>query len=519
MRSFPDRIPFTRDVRFIALCYFLTVCVMLAPVFAVEHTLTIDLINHMARQYVREVLPQGGVLAKIYMYQWTVIPYLAIDLFVAPLQKFFSLYDCARILVGTIITLWVLAPCVLHRALWGQWSLWPLLASLVVYNANLTWGFASFLLTAACAVLVFSAWILTEKKATKTRLALFSVAGFVLYCGHLFGFGLFAVLLGGYEISRLEKPSFGKLVKKGFYLAPLFVPAAVHFLYQSLTTPPGHGTDTLMFTWADRKTMLLSPFIDGMATVGNVAQHSVASTNFWLLLVTLAFFSLRGSLAVQRNMVLALLLLTIAALVTPPKLLGVSLTHFRLPFVVLSLLVASARVSEKRDIAYAVFGVAFAIVLTLRMCTITDNWKAYDVQSREFIAKTQFIKPGQKVLVTNRHYPLGFIEHYHTGSLLVIERQAFIPNLFSGMHIFHAIGDYQRLSPATAMHPMNAKMLQVALDRKDPKLGEPDFAYFKTWWKDYDYVIAYQTAQDKPFYPRYLKPVAKGSYFSVYKVK
>ena len=518
----PDCYAFTQRRWFIAISFIAVVCVLLVPVMSVEHMQTIDLVNHLARQFVRAEIPSGGVLSKMYTFQWMIIPDLAVDAFIAPLQHYFSIYDCGRLLVGAIIILWTFAPLALHRALWGRWSVWPLLASMVVYNGNLTWGFDAYLLTSACAVIAFAGWVATENKPAIARVAGFTLLSFVLYSGHLIAFGVFGVLVGGYELSKLYfagdlRPS--ALFRRGIFLSPLFGPELLHFVYLNVTSPPAHGTDTIAFSVMDRLMTLLSPFLDGMTTVGETPHTQVALLNFLFLACVVGFLALRNSLAIHRNMIPSLVVLFVAAAIMPPKLIGVSYTHLRLPFVAVSLFLSSLEAREKKGHVYAAIAACFAVLTVVRIAFIADNWKIYDAQSKEFIARTAFIHAGEKVLVTNNRYPAAYVEHYHTASLLVIENQAFIPNLFSGTHVFHAIGDYLRLSPATATHPLDAKLLQLALDGKNPRLNEPAFSYWKTWWKDYDFVIAYQPPGHGDFYQKQLQPVSEGSFFTVYKVK
>ncbi len=506
----------------ISACFLTLWGILLTPLLSVQHPQAIDLINHLARQYVRAQIPVNQVLSNIYVFKWIIVPDLAIDLFVAPLQHFFSIYDCGRILIAMIITLWSLAPLVLHRALWGRWNLWPLLALMVVYNGNLTWGFAAYLLTSACAVIAFSSWVLTEKFSSIIRLTIFAPIAFGLYCGHLIAFGIFGVLVSCYELTRLieaNRLSAREMVNTLVFLLPLFLPEILHFLYLNIVLPPAHGTHTVMFSWPDRLMTLLSPFVDGVTTAGDEVHTQVAIFNMLFLGCVVGWLALNGKIKLHSRMLIAILILFFVAGIMPPKFIGVSFTHLRLPFVVLSLFLASIKVEKINQWSGVAISAVFAALIFTRVEQIKTNWMIYDRQSEEFITKTSRIKPGDKVLVTNNRYPASYVEHYHTASLLVIENNAFIPNLFSGTHVFHAKGDYLRLSPATATHPLNAALLQIALEGKNPKLYEPDYSYWKTWWKDYDYVVAYQPSGEKNFYPKQLDIVTEGSFFTLYKVK
>ena len=218
--------PFYQTGWFTAVAWFGVTLALLSPLFLVQHPQNIDLINHLARQFVRHA-DDASPLHKFYEFKWLLVPYLSIDAFVELFIRFFSVYTCGKILLGTVIVIWTAAPVVLYRALWGRWSAWPLFGSLVIYNASFAWGFVAYMLTAGFAVLVFAGWVATDKKnADKNwkRTALFSLLCFLIYCGHLFAFGLFGLMLGAYELSKLSAAgtvTAKKFIRRALDLAPL----------------------------------------------------------------------------------------------------------------------------------------------------------------------------------------------------------------------------------------------------------------------------------------------------------
>jgi hypothetical protein len=487
-------------------CYGAVTLFLLTPLFFVQHPQSVDLANHLARQFARNMPHQG-----VFEYHWMLFPYLVFDVLAAGLMHFFSLYDTGRIILGLAYVVWVAAPVMLYRALWKEWGLWPLLAALVAYNGNTVWGFAAYSITAGAGVLLLAAWIMTEACDTGARawmrVAVFSVLAFLVYLGHLTGFTVFGLLIGLYEVNKLyaaRQLNIKNLVARGLRLAPLGLPAMAHFAYVSLKFPPKQNVLTLMPQFGDRLATICSPFFDGLQTEGGHIVPHIDYPAAFMVVATVVYLLLNRAI-------------TMHALVMPALLLGISFIHYRLPFLAVALAIASSRVRISVPAA-RVIATCFAAALLLRGVAVESIWQAYDGQVRELIAQSEMIKPGDRVLVVNRQYDTSFIEHYHTGSFLTIERQAFVPNLFVVMQFFMPVGDYARLSHATATHPIDARLLQLALDHS-PALDMPEAEYFRTWWRDFDYVVAWEHDVDDAFYPAQLTPVAEGSFFKIYKVK
>lgn len=505
----------------IALAYAVTACALLFPLFTVAHPQSIDLANHLARLYVRGHQATSPALASFYEYRSMLFPYLAVETLSRPLLLFLDVYQTGRALMGMSVLLWLAAPALLYRALWKEWSLWPLLSSLVVYNANTAWGFTDYTITSALAMIGLAGWIASEGAKAVPRATGSALAGFAIYCCHLQGFVVFGLLIGGYELGKMIQDrtlKFRDFIFRGLLLAPLFLPGVLHFLYLSFTQPPVQALGTTPASWADRVLVLASPFMNGLHTgSGTQTLQDISTAAPLLLVAAYALLAFRKAITVHKYMIVSLVLLTLLALFIPPRILGISFTHYRLPFVAVALLIASTQPKMTGDILYKLLAAAFVLVLGSRLADMSAIWQRYDAQAQEFIREAAVIKPGSKALVVNREYPSRFVEHYHTGSLLTVERQAFIPNLFTVMQFFRAKGDYARISHPNATHPMDARNLQVAVRGKDARLKRPG-TYFRTWWKDYDYVVAYESGTDKPFMPALLKPVARGSYFVIYEV-
>lgn len=500
-------------------CYGAVTLVLLVPLFFVQHPQSIDLANHLARQFARNMPYQG-----MYEYHWMLFPYLAFDVLAAALMRVFSLYDTGRIILGLIYIVWVAAPVMLYRALWKEWGLWPLMAALVVYNGNTVWGLAAYSIAAGAGMLLLAAWIMTEKydagASAWIRVTVFSVFAFMIYLGHLTGFTVFGLMIGLYEVNKLYDAghiSVKGIAARALRLAPLGLPAMAHFAYLSLEYPPKHNVQTLMPQLGDRLAMIGSPFFDGQQTE---AGHIVAHFNYpaaLMLMTTVIYLLVNKTIKMHPYMKLPVATITIAALAMPAMLFGISFIHYRLPFLAVSAAIAASRpaISMRAGSIIALF---FAAALLLRVMAVESIWYAYDDAVHELITHSEMIKPGDRVLVVTRGHDIAFIEHYHTGSFLTIERQAFIPNIFAVMQFFMPVGQYAQLTHPTATRPIDSRMLQLALDHS-PALDLPRLQYLHNWWRDFDYVVSWEPPKSDALYPAQLSPVAQGSFFKIYKVK
>ena len=82
--------------------------------------------------------------------------------------------------------MWVIGPALIHRALFGNIGVAPLLAAFFAYNANFTWGFLNYYFAMGAAFLVFAAWIATDGRRSALHLLGFAVAVTAVYFSHLF---------------------------------------------------------------------------------------------------------------------------------------------------------------------------------------------------------------------------------------------------------------------------------------------------------------------------------------------
>ena len=353
------------------LAYGAVLLALLVPLLLSDHPRMVDLPNHLARHFIGGAIAGSEALQSYYDFSWRLIPNLAGDALHVPLSWFLTSYDAGRVTLGLSIALWLAAPVALHRVLWGRTSLWPLFAALVIYNANLAWGFENYVLASALSVLLFALWIAWRDRPQTYRLLIFAVLASGVYLAHVVAFGLLGLLVLTFEAGDLwrrrqqhQEAHLGRLATA----ALPFGPGALHFLSVLATSQSAHGSGMVFGTLGERVAVLLSPTVQFLGT-GDLLLFAVLMAVFLFGVCRRRWFRLHPAMAP------VLLVLAVAAAVAPVKLMGVWLIHFRLPFVLVVLLVAASRWEGPSLALRQGFAVLFAAVLAARLFDITLNWR------------------------------------------------------------------------------------------------------------------------------------------------
>src|SRR5215208_12915 len=91
-----------------------------------------DYPNHLARMFAIAKLRESPALLGFYEVNWALIPNLIMDLLTPPLVPLVGVYAAGRLFLGAALLVMLTGPMVLHRALHGSWSAWPLVGGVFV---------------------------------------------------------------------------------------------------------------------------------------------------------------------------------------------------------------------------------------------------------------------------------------------------------------------------------------------------------------------------------------------------
>lgn len=513
--------------RRLVVLYLVLILAVLSPMFVVEVVPLADLPNHMARIHILAQIDRDPALATHYRVNWAMQPNLAIDLLLTPLARFLPALELGRwFTVLTVLSL-VGGTLALHRALHGRIGLWPAAALLFVYNHALTWGFLNFLFGLGIGFALLAGWIATGDRAGWRRTAIFAVAGLGLYFIHLMSLGLYAGLVGLWELGRLGGAEDRRRLLRGWMLgAAQFLPAAMLYL---ATLPP--SVDNSEFDWGTvglRLRGLWSPVLTDIGAADAVVGLFVAV----LLVLGLArrwFLPAPGTL-------LPLLVLAAGALLAPTWLYGrfggVFGVDIRLWVGLAFFAVASMRYTGPANLG-PVLATLAVLVLGLRIYQTQENWRIYDAQIREYRTAARSIEPGSRILqMQERSLPVvGSPAHFrglyfHLTSFSVIDRSVFSPLLFTDPRKQPVLA-----APALAEidSPVGAPLSPGAVRAwADPSVfdwfkGEVevgDQRHYGYMWQDrFDYLVAVRHEDGANPAPELLETVARGSFFTIYRIR
>jgi len=510
--------------------YLILGALTLSPLLATAVPPLVDYPDHLARMWILLHAKDIPALASNYIVDWRLSPNLAMDLVVPSLARLMPLEDAGRLFVALTMASLVLGTMTLHRALYGRIGLWPLASLLFVYNSVLYWGFVNFLFTLGLALVTFSAWVASERWPAHWRALVFALPASLLLVFHLFGFGIYGLLVASYAFGKLrqERRWTGANLRTTAIVMAQFIPAVLLW-----AAALGNGGASYTRYHLEYKLMdLVAP-----ATFGWMPRPLD-----WAVLVLTIFFLCyaKGSGAVRLapSMRWPIMAMIVAAVVMPNWLAGGWAADLRLPIALPFVVLASMRFAGTRR-ALGCFAVVALALLGIRVWTVTESWRDADRRFAEFRAASRSIPEGARLLVVEtpmtpdecridgvpfalaQREPLAL---WHMPALAAIDRSAFLPYLF--------FNGWNPLRP----HPRNAGLYQahgtlllpsqlVASASPDWRPSAPDWPdelgempYWVNWPDKFDFVLWIDFSRMPGPLPEQLQPWAGGSFFKIYRV-
>jgi hypothetical protein len=393
------------------------------PVLLCETLPLIDYPNHLARMHILSALPSSARLQNYYAIAWQPLPNLAMDLTVPHLARWMPLAWAGKAYVVVTLCLMSGGAAVLHRALYGRWSAWPLLAFLLIYDHALLWGFLNYLSGIGVSLFALAAWIALRPRPW-LRFPLCAIFALVLFFSHLLAFGLYGVMAMGYEAGMIFRErlrparAVGALIVAG---APLLPPAAIYLL---LTPKPGGGY--IAYNDLMDKIPLLFNIFNNYSFPFDAACFATA-----VLATGFAFWRRWVRLHPAIAMPLGLLLLTY--LLMPDQLATASGADGRIPLLLALLLVAGSSWTAPKKAAVRAFMGAALILFLVRLSAVGAEWLENDRFYAQLLPAFDQIPAGSRVAVAN---PSGTVDLpapslCHFPALAVVRRNAFVPTVFA----------------------------------------------------------------------------------------
>ena len=394
------------------------------PVLICDTLPLFDYPNHLARMHILADLARSPELQRFYEIVWRPVPDLAMDAIVPTLAHVMPLDWAGKAFV--LLTLLLLAggAAALHRALFGVWSAWPCLAFLLLYSRILLWGFLNYLFGLGLGLCATALWIALRRQSPALRLAFGVPAALALFFAHLLAFGLYGVMVMGYEAGQLlQRPSARGRAAAGLALAGVtFVPALVILF----TVTPGAIGGAVRYGHLARKLDLLFSVFDNYSRPFDVACFAVAA-------LALIFLFWRRWVRLAPAISVPLALLALVYLAMPSQLATASGADHRIPLLLFLVLVAGSEWTAPRAAARRVFLAAALALFAARLGVVTAVWHDSDKVYASLLPALDQLPAGSRVAVA---YPPEALNSEatplaHFPTLAIVRRDAFVPTLFA----------------------------------------------------------------------------------------
>ena len=499
-------------------CYALLFCVACFPVFFFADLPLGDSLNHAARTYILNNLPTDPLLQKYYAVHWDLFSFQSTDLLLPPLARWFGLQAAMQLFVAIAFALLIAGTAAVHRVLFGRVGLWPAAAFLFLYNFPLLSGQISFLFSTGLCLLLFAAWVATERWPRAIRLPVFAGASFGLMLCHFFAFSAYGLLVVCFAFVRARRAStWGEKLRRLAEAGLPLVPSAICFLLffgPTIYGPTSYGR------MLDKTVALLA----GTANYGDWPDFLLTL----VIIISLWWLNRRKRIAFAIDMRLPVFVLLLTAIAMPSLLRGVFAADLRLPCLLYFLLVAASEVRlEGRRHAIA-FATGVLALLLLRVGTTTILWSDIEAGYREFRAADQKLERGSRVAVTPT-------PHWFISCFAVIDRQVFLPVIYTAATPLALTPEAQLLysdtlarSRTVRWHPDSSNFASVDPEtvRQVEQVGQRisnDDSFSSTidwsdWPERFDYIIDFHLGHPENPVPALLTEVVRGSYFAIYRI-
>src|SRR5262249_18080408 len=121
----------------------LLVIALAIPFVLVDVPPVLDYPNHLARYFLL-AHPADPVTSLMYGSPWAYLPHIGMDVLGSVLLRFTDVHVGGRILLALSLFAPIIGVIAYHRAVFREWSWWPLASGLLAYNGAFFLGFMNF---------------------------------------------------------------------------------------------------------------------------------------------------------------------------------------------------------------------------------------------------------------------------------------------------------------------------------------------------------------------------------------
>ena len=342
----------------------------IVPVLVVDTLPLHDFPGHYARLRILAAYDHDPAFASHYERLSFLLPNIAFDAVVLALSSVMTVKTASQLFVAAAVLMCGIGVACLQRALFGELSLSVIAGVMLALNGILLWGFVNYLFGVGLMLLAFAAWVASRSRML--QLATGTAASLLLLFSHLVAFGLYALLVFGWEVEGLlrRRWPFARVAASGLQ----FVPATLLFL-----TMRTASEDPLAFRWVNHPAEKLEFIVRSLTTLVPPADLALGLA----ALVILAMAARRRlRLALDPRMRLPLSIVGLAFVALPFSMFGSHFLDARIPIAFFLLLAGSARLTAADSGARRAAEATLAGACLIRVATIVAAWSGYDAAFR-----------------------------------------------------------------------------------------------------------------------------------------
>jgi hypothetical protein len=503
---------------------------LLVPLLTVAVPPLTDYPNHLARCYVLAFGNSDPVLHRMFSAHWQIIPNIGVDLLLPALMRVFAPLIAGKIMLALCLLLPASGAVALSYAYFRQRSFWQIAAGFAAFNALFLMGFMNFEISIGIALWGAAGWIAYREKYPIATVLLSMLFGTLVFFFHLFGFCLFALLIGSYEMSllldldlRTRRDQRIAATRVVYFAEALLVPVILY-----AASPLEHVDSAPGWPHLGQKvSALFVPFLD----YSSLFDIMTAVPVIGFLIACLIAKRVRLS----RAALICCSFLLLAFAIVPRSFKGVYFVDTRLPVMMGFMLFAGFLPRGLPSRRWTAVGFLIAALFVARIGFITSVWvhSQRDIQDvREVISS---VTPGSRVMaadVVPKDNPAWFASmpmgrrlpeltptYWHLASFVLLDRRAFWETIFSvdSQQPIRIEEPYRDLRAIESPPPNYISLATTHIPAADLER----FPFLVDWSHKFDYVLILN-AEGAPglehFVPEHLRLISRRGIAALFKV-
>jgi hypothetical protein len=387
---------------------------------------------HIARAFILGSWSDAPALQEYYDIRSYILPNMGMDLSLLLLGKLIPIEIAGRIFIAITFAATLSGSFFLHLTLFQRATLWPLASSFVLFNGILLIGFTNYLLGIGLVLWAVALWIRVGTRGAPVRIACGTLFSVTLFFAHLVSFGLFAIIIAGYELQRSIETfrNNSRAAIKNLVTGAAIFAVPMMLFFQSSTSKESssiirYGEPFIKTKLGHLETLFSNyPIVDALQAV--------------VLMVFFMIVLCKGRLRLARQMRLPAAMLVITFLVMPGQALSAAMIDYRLPVFICFFLISVSMLEMKNEAWQRGLIVGMAGFLVLRSFFVSAIWNGDEEIIQEYRNAFSDMPSGAMMFVTNgepfsrtlaslgRQTPIE-----HLGSLAAIESLVFVPAIYA----------------------------------------------------------------------------------------